>query len=168
MEAQAQVQCNCSVISDCLQTHGQQHTQDFLSITSSQSLLKLMSIKLVMPSNHLILHHPLSSCLQSFPSSGSFPVSQLFASGAQSIGASTSASVLPMSIQDWFPLGLTVWLPCWPRHSQESSPAPQIEDINSLVLSFFYCPALTSRHDFWRNHSSEYMNLCRQSNVSAF
>ena len=105
---------------------------------------------------------------QSFPASGSFQMSQLFASGSQSIGASTSAPVLPMSIQDWFPLGLTVWLPCWPRHSQESSPAPQIEDINSLVLSFFYCPALTSRHDFWRNHSSEYMNLCRQSNVSAF
>ena len=111
---------------------------------------------------------PFSSCLQSFSAPGSFPMSHLLVSGGQSMGSSTSASVLPMSIQDWFPLGLTVWLPCWPRHSQESSPAPQIEDINSLVLSFFYCPALTSRHDFWRNHSSEYMNLCRQSNVSAF
>ena len=48
-----------------------------------------------------------SSCLQSFPASGSFPVSQLFTSGGQSIGASASASVLPMNIQDWFPLGLT-------------------------------------------------------------
>ena len=50
---------------------------------------------------------PLSSCLQSFPASGSFPVSQFFTSGDQSIGASASASVLPMNIQDWFPLGLT-------------------------------------------------------------
>ena len=65
-----------------------------LSFTNSQSLLKLMSIKLVMPSNHLILHHPLSSSLQSFPSSQSFLISWLLASGGQSIGASGSASVL--------------------------------------------------------------------------
>ena len=52
---------------------------------------------------------PFSSCLQSFPASGSFPMSRLFASGRQSIGASTSASVLPVTIQDWFPLGLIDW-----------------------------------------------------------
>ena len=79
--------------------------QASLSITNSRSLLKLMSIASVMPSNHLILYHPLSSCLQSFPESGSFPVSQLFALGGQSIGA--SASVLPMNIQDWFHFRLT-------------------------------------------------------------
>ena len=60
-----------------------------------------------MPSNHLILCLPLLLCLQSFPASGSFPVSQFFKSGGQSIGVSASASVLPMNIQDWFPLGLT-------------------------------------------------------------
>ena len=54
---------------------------------------------------------PFSSCPQSFPPSGSFPVSQLFRSGGQSIGASVSASVLPMNIQGWFPLGLTGWIP---------------------------------------------------------
>ena len=53
---------------------------------------------------------PFSSCLQSFPASGSFPVSQFFASCGQSIGASASASILPMNIQDWFPLGLTGWI----------------------------------------------------------
>ena len=53
---------------------------------------------------------PFSSCLQSYPPSGSFSVSQFFASGGQSIGASTSASVLPMNIQDWFPLGWTGWI----------------------------------------------------------
>ena len=61
---------------------------------------------------------PFSSCLQSFPASGSFPASRLFASGSQSIGASASASVLPMSIQGWFPLGWLVWSPCCPRDSQ--------------------------------------------------
>ena len=83
--------------------------QASLSITNSQSLLKLMSIKLVMPSNHLILCHPLLQ-LQSFPVSGSFPMSQFLASGGQSIGVSASASILPMNIQDWFPLGWTGWI----------------------------------------------------------
>ena len=76
-----------------------------LTFTVSCSLLKLMSIKLVMPSNQFILCYPLSSCLQSFPASGSFPMSWLFTSHSQSIRA--SASVLPMTIQGWFLLGLT-------------------------------------------------------------
>ena len=84
--------------------------QASLCITNSQGPPKPMSIKLVMPSNHLILFCPLSSCLQSFPASGSFPVSQFFALGGQSIGFSASASVLPMNIQDWFPLGWTGWI----------------------------------------------------------
>ena len=75
--------------------------------TNSQSLPKLMSIESVMPSNHLISVVPFSSCLQSFPVSGSFPVSPFFTSGSQSIGVSASASVLQMSIQDWSPLRLT-------------------------------------------------------------
>ena len=78
-----------------------------LSFTISWSLLKLMSIELVMPSNHLVLCWPLLLCLQSFPTSGSFPMSQLFTSGDQSIGALASVSVLPVNIQGWFPLGLT-------------------------------------------------------------
>ena len=81
--------------------------QPSLSITNSLSLLKLMPIELVMPSNHLTLCHPPSSCLQSFPASGSFSKSQFFTSSGQSIGVSASASVLPMNIQGWFPLGWT-------------------------------------------------------------
>ena len=84
--------------------------QTSLSFTNSLSLLKLMSIKLVMPSNHLIFCLPLLHRLQSFPASGSFPVSQFFASGGQSIGVSASTSVLTMKIQDWFPLGWTGWI----------------------------------------------------------
>ena len=81
-----------------------------LSINNSWSLLKLMSIESVMLSNHLISVVPFSSCLQSFPASGALPMSQFFASGGQSIGASGSASVLPMNIRDWFPLGWTGWI----------------------------------------------------------
>ena len=66
---------------------------------------------------------PFSSCPQSFPASGSFPISQLFASGGQSIGVSASTSVLPMNTQDWSP--------CSPRYSQESSPTPRFKSINS-------------------------------------
>jgi len=84
--------------------------QASLSITNSRSLFKLMYVKLVMPSSHLILCHPLLLLPQSFPASGSFPMSQLFASGGQSIGVSASASVLPMNSQDWFPLGWTGWI----------------------------------------------------------
>ena len=84
--------------------------QASLSIKNSRSLPKLMSIESVMPSNHLILCHPLFSCLQSYPTSGSFQMSQLFASSGQNTGVSASASVLPMNIQDWFPLGWTCWI----------------------------------------------------------
>ena len=81
--------------------------QTSLSITNSWSLLKLMSLESVMPSNHLILCHLLLLLPQSFPASGSFLRSQFFSSGGQNIRASASASVLPVNIQDWFPLGLT-------------------------------------------------------------
>ena len=122
-----------------------------LFITNSQSILKLMSIESVMPSNHLILCHPLSSCLQSFPASGFFPVSQLFASGGQSIGVSASTSGLPMNIQDWFLLGRTGWI------SLQSKGLSRVffnsKSINSSALSFLYSPTLISIHDYWKNHS---------------
>ena len=86
------------------------NTPGLLSITNSQSLLNLMSIESVMPANHLILCHPILLPPSIFPTSGSFPVSQLFAAGGQSMGVSASASVLPMHVQDWFPLGWTGWI----------------------------------------------------------
>ena len=142
--------------------------QTSLSITNSWSMLKLMSIESVMPSNLLILCLPFSSCLQSFPASGSFQMSQFFTSGGQSIGVSAPTSVLPMNIQDWSPLGWTGWISLLSKDSQESSPTPQFKSINSSALSFLYSPTLTSIHDYWKNHSFDYMNLCWQSNVSAF
>ena len=96
---------------------------------------------------------PFSSCLQSFPASGSFPMSQFFASGGQSTGVSASASVLPMNIQDWFPLGLTGLNSSQSRDSQKCSPTPQFKSINSLAFGFLYGPTLTFIHDYWKNHS---------------
>ena len=96
---------------------------------------------------------PFSSYLQSFPASEPFQMSQFFTSGGQSIGVLASASVLPMKIQDLFPLGWTGWVSLQSKDSQESSPIPQFQSINSLVLSLLYSPTLTSIHDYWKNHS---------------
>ena len=84
--------------------------QASLYITNSRSLLKLMSIELVMPSSHLILCHPLLLPPSVFPSIRVFSNESVLPSGGQSTGVSASASVLPMNIQDWFPLGLTGWI----------------------------------------------------------
>ena len=82
-------------------------SQASLSFTIFWSLLKFMSIESVMLSNHLILYCPLLLCLQYFPAARSFPVSWLFSSGGRIIGVSILASVLPVNVQGWFPLGLT-------------------------------------------------------------
>ena len=104
---------------------------------------------------------PFCSHLQSFPASGSFQMSQFFTSGGQSTGVSVSASVLPMNI----PLGCgLVGSPCSPRDSQHT----QFKNINTSALSFLYSPTLTSIHDHWKKHSLDQMDLCWQSNVSAF
>ena len=103
-----------------------------LFFTVSQSLLKFMSIELVMPSNRLILCRPFSSCLQSFPASGSLPVSQFFPSGSQSIGVSASASVLPMNTQDWFPSGRTGWI-----------------SLQSKALSTVFCCTTVRKYQFF-------------------
>ena len=95
---------------------------------------------------------PFSSCLQSFPASGSFLRSQFFPSG-QSIGVSASTSVLPMNVHYWFPLDWWVGSSCCPRISQESSLTPQFKSINSSVLSFLYGPTLTSIHDHRKNRT---------------
>ena len=161
---------SCSIVSNSLRPHGLQHT--VLSFTFSQSLLKLMSIESEMHptiSSSLI---PFSSCLQSFPVSGSFP-DLLYIRWPKywsfnfNISPSNEYSELisfPFkSNQDWL-----VWSPCCPRNSHESSPAPQFESISSLVLSLFYGPNLTSIHDYWKNHTFDYTDLFQQSDVTAF
>ena len=105
---------------------------------------------------------PFSSCLQSFPTSGSFLISEFFTLGDHIIWASASESVLPMNIQGWFPLGLTGLI------FFLSKGLSRVKSINSSVLSFPYSPTLTSIHDYWEKLSFEYMKLCLKINVSAF
>ena len=97
---------------------------------------------------------PVSSYLQSFPASGSFPGSQLFASGGQSIGVSASASVLPMNTQGWSPLGWTGWISLQSQGTLKSHlQHHNSKSINSSALSFLHSSTLTSIHDHWKNHS---------------
>ena len=103
------VEFNRSVVSYSLQPHGLQHV-GLPCPSFSQSLPKLMSVESMMPSNYLILCRPFSSCPQSLLASESFPMSQLFAWGGQSIGVSASASVLPKNTQDWSPSEWTDWI----------------------------------------------------------
>ena len=111
--------------------------QPSLSITYSQSLFKLMSWSHPNISSSVV---PFSPCLQSFPASGSFPMSQFFSSGGQSIGVSASASFLLMNIRTDFLQDGLVGSPCSPRDSQESSLTLQFNSISSSVLSFLYSP----------------------------
>ena len=99
-------------------------------------------------------------CLQSFPVSGSFPMSQFFASGGRSIEASNS--------QGWFPLGLTSLISLQSKGLSGVFSRPQFESNNSLVFSLLYGPTLTSLHDYWKNHSFDYMSLCYLNEVFAF
>ena len=118
--------------------------QASLSFPISQRVLRLMSFKLIMPSTILSSVVPFSSCPQCFPVSGSFPMRWLFASGGQSIGASATPSVLPMNIRMIFFRTDLFNLFCCPKDSQEYSPVPHFESIDSLALSLFYGPTLIS------------------------
>ena len=134
-----------------------------LSSTLSWSLLKFMSMEWVMY-NHLILCFPFSSCLLSFPASVFSNELALhirwpkYWSFNFSISLSTEYSRLISFRIDWFDS----------RDPQGSSPAPEFESINYLVLSILHGPTLTSIHDYWKNHSFHYMDLCQQSDVSDF
>ena len=96
---------------------------------------------------------PISSCPQSLPASGSFPMNQHFAWGGQSIGVSASTSVLPKNTQDWSPLGWTGWTSLQSKGLSRVFPPPQFKTINSSALSFLHSPTLTFIHDHWKNHS---------------
>ena len=120
--------------------------QPSLSFTNSQSLLKLMSIESVMPSNHLILCR-----IRVFSN-------ELFSSGGQSIGVSASASLLPVNIQDWFLLGWTGCISLWSKGLSRVFSNTQFKSINFSVLSLLHSPTLTSIRDHRKNHSLERMH----------
>ena len=123
-----------------------------------------------LPGYSVQLSNPLSfsfsSCFQSFPASGSFLMSHFFAPGGQSIGA--SASVLPMNIQGWFPLGLTGLI------SLQSKGLSRVFSNNTVQKHQFFGTQFSLwsnshiHHDHWKNHSFDQMDLCRQSNISVF
>ena len=130
--------------------------QASLSITKSQSPLKLMSIESVMPSSHLILCHPLLLLPSVIPRIRVFSNESTldiwwpkYWSFSFNIRPSNEHSGLISFGVDWLDLGS----PCSPRDSQESSQTPQFRSINSLALSFLHRPTLTSIHDHWKNHS---------------
>jgi len=127
--------------------------QASLFITNSWSLLRLMSIKSVMPSSHLILCRPLLLPPSIFPALASFLMSQFYSSGGQSIGVSASASVLPMSIQDLFPLGWTGWISLQSKWLSRIFSNTTVQKHQFFGACFHYSPALTSIHDYWKNHS---------------
>ena len=149
----ALVQFSRWVLSDSLKHHGLQHTR--LPCPSLTPGVWSNSCLLSRWYNPTILSSvvPFSSCLQSCPASGSFPMSQFFTSGGQNIGVSASASVLPMNIQGWFPLGFTGLISFQSKGLSRVFSNTTVQSINSLVLSFLYSPTLTSIHDYWKNHS---------------
>ena len=140
--------CGCSVTKSCSisATPWTAACQASLSFTISQSLLKLMSIESVMPSNYLIFCHSLFHLPSIFPSIRVFSNESALRIRWPKYWSFSSS----YKYSGWFPLGLTGWSPCCPRDSQESFPAPQFESINSSVLGFLYSPALTSIHDSWK------------------
>ena len=130
--------------------------QASLSITNSQSLLKLMSIKSVMPSSPLILCRPLLLLPPIPPSITVFSNESTLCMrwwGGQSTGVSASTSVLPMNSQDWPPLGWTGWISLQSKGLSRVFSNTTVQSINSSVLSLLYGPTLTSIHDYWKNHN---------------
>ena len=147
------IQFRHSVVSDCLRPCGLQYARPPCPSPTpgaySNSCLSHRYYHRTISSSVI----PFSHHLQSFLASRFFPKSQFLASGGQSIGVSASASILPMNIQDWFPLGWTVWSPWSPKESQESSSTPEFKSIISSALNLLYGSILTSIHDYGKNHS---------------
>ena len=137
------VQFNCSVMSDSLLPHGLQHTRPPCPSPTPRVYPNPCPLSRWCHPTISSSVVPLSPCPQSLPASGSFPVSQLFAWGGQSTGASALAPFSPKKSQGWSPSEWTGWSPCSPRDSQESSPTPQFKSINSSVLSLLHSPTLT-------------------------
>ena len=145
---------SCSAMSDSLRPHGLQHTRLPCPSPSPRACSNSCPSSWWCHSTILSSVAHFSSCLQSFPASGSFLMSWLFASGGQSIGASAAASVLPMNLQDWFPLGLTGLISL-----KSKGPSRAFSDTTLQKYQLFGTkPSLwsnshTHRCDYWKNHS---------------
>ena len=161
------VHFSCSVMSDSLWPHELQQARPRCPSPTprvcSKSCPSSQWYHLTISSSVVLF----ASCFQSFPASGSFPRSQFFHSGGQSTGASASASVLPINIQDWFPLGWTGWISLQSKRLSRVFSNTTVQK-HQLFGAQFYGPTLTSIQDHWKNRSLDQTDLCWQSNVSAF
>ena len=147
------IQFSHSVMSDSLQPHGLQHNRPPCpsptpgvypgSCPLSRWCHPTISFSVI----------PFSSRLQSFPASGSFQMSQLFTSGGQRTGVSASTSVLPMNIEDWFPLGWACWISLQFKGLSRVFASTTIPKHQFSALSCLYSPTLTSIHYYWKTHS---------------
>ena len=153
------VQFSRSVMSDTA-TPSIAARQAFLSITNSRSSLKLTSIESVMPSNHLILCRPLFLLPSIFPSIRVFPNEWALRIRWPKYYIQFQHQSFQWIFRVDFLYDWLVWSPCCSRDSQESSLAPQFESINSSALSLLFGPTLLSVHNYWKNHSSDYTDLC--------
>ena len=160
--------CCCSVMSDPLQPHGLQHTRLLCSSLSPRLCSNSCPLSWWCDPTISFSVTPFSSCPQSFLASGSFPMNQLFTSGGQGIGASSSASVLTMNVQVWFPLRWTDLISLLSKGLSRVFSIITVWKHWFFGASFLFCPNLTSIHDYWKIHSFDYTDLCRQSDVSAF
>ena len=147
------VQFSRSVVSDSLRPHGLQHARSPCPSSAPRVYSNLCSLSRWCHPTIASSVSPFSSCLQSFPASGSFQMSQFCTSGGQSIGVSASVSVLPVNIQDWFPLGSYGLISLQSKGLSRVFSTAQFKSVNSLALSFLYCPTLISTLDYWKNHS---------------
>ena len=162
------VQFSCSVVSNSLRPHELQHTRPPCpsssprvhsnSRPSSQWCHPAISSSVV----------PFSLCPQSLPASESFPVSQLFSWGGQSIGVSALASFLPKNTQGWSPSEWTGWISSQSKGPSRVFSNTTVQKHQFFTLNVRNSPTLTSIHDHWKNNSLEQMDLCWQSNVSPF
>ena len=158
----------CSVVSDFLWPHGLQNARlpcpsQFPGIWSNTWWLSWWGHPTISSSVT-----PFSSCPQSLPVSGSFLMSRLFSSGGQSIGASASASVLPVNFQGWFPIGLTGLISLLSKRLSRVFSSTTVQKYQFFSTQPSLGSTLTSIHDYWKNYSFDYINFCRQSDVSAF
>ena len=158
---------SCSAVSNSLWSHGLQHAKPLCPSPTPRACSNSC------PLNQWC-HPTISSsvtpfyCPLSFPASGSFPMSRFFSSGSQSIGASAATLVLPMNIQDWFPLELTGWISLQSKGLSRVFSNTTVQKHQFLAFSFLYSPTHTSIPDYWKSHSFNKRALCQKSSVSAF
>ena len=147
-------------MSNSLQPHETQHTRIPCPSLSPRVCLNICLLSWRCHPTISSSFTPFSSCPQSFPASGSFPVSQLYPSGSQILELQHQSFQWIFGVDilyDWL-----ILYPCSLRDSQEFSPVPQFESIISSMLSLLKGPTLTSVHDYWKNHSFNYTDLCWQ------